>query len=131
MAAAAADALAPRLLSKLAEIYDVTSWDLPTFRRAYVDGALAGWKPGTNSVERGTGLHVISPGCPLLQDAAQDFRACRMCQLLHDRCARLALGGDVRSVALPRLATLGAPACVIDFRLDPQLMLRRRVQALV
>ncbi|MFA5862108.1 MAG: hypothetical protein WDA16_10480, partial [Candidatus Thermoplasmatota archaeon] len=118
-------------MSRLAEIYDIASWDFPTFRRAYVEGALAGWKPGTVFTEWGVGVRVTSPGCPLLEEAARDFRACRTCQLLHDRCARLALGRDIRSVAFLRLATLGAPACVIDFRFEAGMMLRRRIHALV
>lgn len=129
---AAARDVAPAFVSALAALYGLSGpTDLASFRRAYVEGALAGWKPGTSSRCTRAGLRVDSPGCPLLSAIAQEPRLCEACQRLHEETARLMIPEEFRRVAFHRLAVQGDPSCAFTFVLDAEAGLLRRARELI
>lgn len=123
--------LASSFMRDLAAIYGVDAWSLASFRRAYVEGALASWKPGTTARMREERLRVESPGCPLEAEAARDPAACRACQVFHAHAAQIALECDFKGVTFHALATEGAPACLFSFEVTPEAAQRERLDELL
>jgi hypothetical protein len=113
--------LAPAFLDRLAALYAIRDWDRARFRRAYIDGALASWRPGSVVREEDGALRVESPVCPLRERAARDPRVCRMCRLFHEVVARTSMPGQVRGVTFEALATRGDDNCVMTIhRVKPR-----------
>lgn len=105
---------AKEVLATLREIYDIAWWDKESFDRAFVEGALDGWRPGS-LVQRTPGkLRVVSSTCPIAGDVEKDPRLCGACQALQKHAAHLALIGQVRSVSFERLMSKGESACELN-----------------
>lgn len=115
-AASAASQLAPIVLEELAALYDVRTWTTDEFVRAYVEGALSAWKPGTRVERSSSALRIISPVCPVGAEVELDPRTCQMCRALHAEVAKRAIGA---SVEYGDLISRGEAACITVVKLRP------------
>lgn len=104
---------APALAAELQRIYGLERWDGAAFRRWFLEGALAAWRPGTTVGADASGMTVRSPVCPLLAQASADPRVCQLCQAVQEVLARSAMPGQLGEVRFRELATRGAPACTV------------------
>lgn len=103
---------AKEMLETLRDLYGVAWWTREEFERAFVEGALAGWKPDTATVSaRGPELRVISTSCPIAAEVDKDRRLCDACQALQRHAAYLAMFGQVEDVAFEQLMSEGDGAC--------------------
>lgn len=105
---------AKEILATLAEIYDITWWDKESFERAFVRGALEGWRPGS-LVQRTPGrLRVVSTTCPIAADVERDPRQCEACRAIQKHAAHLALIGQVSEVRVDRTMAKGESSCELN-----------------
>lgn len=109
--------LAPGFIEKLARLYRVRRWGRDAFMRAYVRGALEGWRPGQRVEERPDLIRVVSYSCPLAAEAELDPRACQMCRAFHGEVAQRTMGSDVRDVRFDRILTRGDATCTMTVSL--------------
>lgn len=99
------------LLETLREIYDVKHWDRESFEKAFVEGVLDGWRPGS-LVQRGIqSLRIVSTVCPVASDVEKDARICQACRAIQSHAAYLALIGQIERVEFTRLMSRGESAC--------------------
>lgn len=110
---------AKELLETLKEIYGIDHWDHAAFEKAFVEGALEGWKPGTTVQDLPHRLRVLSHACPIADEVDKDPRVCSMCQAVQTHAARLALRGDVQDASFSQLMSRGDGACQLDVVLRP------------
>lgn len=115
-AASVASQLAPIVVDELAALYDVRTWTPDEFVRAYVEGALSAWKPGTRVERSSSALRIISPVCPVGAEVELDARTCQMCRALHAEVARRAIGATVE---FEELISRGEAACTTTVKLRP------------
>lgn len=111
---------AKEILATLQELYGVGWWSKEEFRRAFVDGALQGWRPGTLVQARPSGLRIVSTTCPLGADVERDARACEACQATQRHAAYLALIGQVEDVRFGRLMSQGEGGCELTITFRPE-----------
>lgn len=113
---------AKEVLATLQELYGVEWWTKEEFQRAFVDGALQGWRPGTLIQQRPDGLRIVSTTCPIAADVEKDPRLCVACRALQKHAAYLALIGQVEDVRQHRLMSNGESSCETDitFRREPR-----------
>lgn len=107
---AAAAAAADAFLWELGRAYDVEHWDLHELRRAFLEGALEGWRPTTVQADA-LQIRVAGATCPFLAAAARDPSACQACQAFLAAVPRLAAPRHVQDVVFEALPTRGDPAC--------------------
>lgn len=112
----AAALVAPGLLRAVARSRGVTFWTWARFRREFLMGAYAAWRPGTEVQERGRELRVTSPTCPLLAAARLDPRACEFCRSALEAAARRAVPGEIEDMAWDRLIARGDDECAVRIR---------------
>ena len=111
---------AKELLATLQELYGVEWWTKEEFQRAFVDGALQGWRPGTLVQERPDGLRIVSTTCPIAADVEKDPRLCRSCRAIQKHAAYLALIGQVEDVSVDRVMSKGDSACELNVKFRPE-----------
>ncbi len=111
---------AKELLETLKEIYEVRWWDRESFERAFVHGALAGWRPGSLIQHKPNGLRVVSTTCPIAADVENDPRLCQSCQRMQKHAAYIALVGQVEAVEMDRTMSRGESACELNIRFRAQ-----------
>lgn len=107
---------APQLLDALARIHGVRRWDWRSYKRAFVEGTLAAWRPGSIVTEKGPILRITSPVCPLAAAAGLDPRVCEQCRFALEATARLALPGQVERVGFDARITAGDPVCTMTLQ---------------
>lgn len=107
---------AKELLASLLELFGIEWWNRDTFVRAFVEGALKGWRPGTLVQETPSRLRVVSRACPIAAEVERDPRLCEACQDLQKHAAYLALIGQVESVAFEQLMSKGDGVCELNIR---------------
>ena len=113
---------AKEILATLQELYGVEWWTKEEFQRAFVDGALQGWRPGTLVQQRAGGLRIVSTTCPIAADVEKDPRLCQACQAIQKHAAYLALIGQVQDVSVDRVMSRGESACELNvtYRREPR-----------
>lgn len=111
---------AKELLDTLKEIYGIDHWDHAAFENAFVEGALQGWKPGSDVQDLPHRLRVLSHACPIADEVEKDARVCSMCQAVQTHAARIALRGDVQDAYFSQLMSRGDGACQLDVVLRPR-----------
>lgn len=111
---------AKELLAFLQEIYGVAWWDRKSFERAFVAGALEGWRPGSLLQHAPGGLRVVSTSCPIGAEVEKDPRLCQACQSIQKHAAYLALIGQVEGVGFDRLISKGASSCEMNVKFRPE-----------
>lgn len=109
---------AKELLETLREIYQVEHWDRETFEKAFIEGALEGWRPGSLVQHGPKSLRIVSTTCPVAADVEQDLRTCEVCRAIQRHAAYLALIGQVEGVEFTSLISRGESACeaIIHYR---------------
>lgn len=112
-----ADAI--EFLSILKELYGVSWWNEDEFKRAFLDGALAGWRPGTLVQRSPRQIRIVSTECPIAADVESDPRACDACQAFQRHAASLALFGGVKDVTFRQRMSRGDSACEVEIDLRP------------
>lgn len=118
-AVAAAEESAPEFLETLGDIYGVRDWTPETFRRAFIDGALAHWRPGSKVQETGPdSLRIISDVCPSAGDVALDARVCQACRTFQQQVVRIALPAQVKEVRHDHLISRGDAVCTVDIEVE-------------
>lgn len=108
------------ILHMLRELYSIEHWDLETFARAFIEGAIGTWKPGAIVHGDKRQLNILSKQCPLADEVALDARVCSMCQAVQTHAARLALRGDVAEASFSTVIAAGDAACQLDIKLRPR-----------
>jgi hypothetical protein len=116
-----ARANARELLAILKDVYGVPWWDPESFERAFVHGALEGWRPGSLIQRSATGLRVVSTTCPIASDVEKDPRLCDACRALQAHAAYVALLGQVEDARVDRVMSRGESACELNvaYRREP------------
>lgn len=107
---------AKELLATLQDVFGVEWWNKEEFQRAFVQGAIQGWKPGTLVQKRTDGLRIVGTTCPVAAEVERDPRVCEMCQALHRHAAYLALMGQVADVSFDRVMSKGESACELNVK---------------
>ena len=111
---------AKEVLATLKDVYDIAWWDKESFDRAFVQGALAGWRPGSLIQHAPGKLRVVSTTCPIAAEVERDPRLCQSCQALQRHAAYLALIGQVEDVHVERLMSRGESACELQVTFRPE-----------
>lgn len=120
---------AKELIETLREIYDIKYWDRESFERAFVEGALAGWRPGSLLQRGADSLRIVSTTCPVAADVEKDPRLCQSCRALQVHAAYLALIGQVEGIDAGRVMSRGESACEITIRYRKREPLHHRPSA--
>ena len=107
---------AKEVLATLQELYGVEWWDREEFERAFLEGAIRGWKPDTLVQRKPDGLRVVSTTCPVAADVEKDARTCEACRAIQKHAAYLALIGQVEDVRFDRLMSKGESACEMNVK---------------
>lgn len=110
---------AKQLLAGLQEVYGVDWWDKASFERAFVRGALEGWRPGSLIQTSPGQLRVASTTCPIAAEVEKDPRLCQSCQALQKHAAYVALFGQVGDVTFERVMSKGSSACEFTLSYRP------------
>lgn len=110
---------AKEVLATLQELYGVEWWDVGSFERVLVRGALEGWRPGSLVQRLPDKLRVVSTTCPIAADVEKDPRLCESCQAFQKHAAYLALIGQVQDVHMERLMSKGESACEMSVTFRP------------
>lgn len=105
------DAAVPHFLQELARLYGVRHWTIETFERAFVRGAVLGWRPGTSTLRVDGGFRILSPSCPLGAVTEIDPSACGACRSFQDAVAREALAEQARFISYDELISEGDGVC--------------------
>jgi hypothetical protein len=105
---------AKEVLARLQELYEVEWWTKEAFQRAFIEGAIQGWKPGALFQRKPNGLRVVSTTCPIAADVEQDPRLCEACRAIQKHAAYLALIGQVEDVRQERVMSKGESSCDLE-----------------
>lgn len=110
---------AKAVLATLQDVYGIERWDMESFDRAFIEGALGGWRPGSLVQHAPGKLRVVSTTCPIGAEAEKDPRICEVCQAFQKHTAYLALVGQVEDVRIPRRMSQGESACELRITFRP------------
>lgn len=110
---------AKEVLAVLQDVYGIDWWDAEAFERAFVRGALEGWRPGSLVQRTPDALRIVSTTCPIAADVERDPRLCDACQAIQRHAAYLALIGQVKDVHVDRLMSRGESACELHVEFRP------------
>ena len=116
---------AKELLATLQELYGFEWWDKDAFERAFVHGALEGWRPGSLVQHPPGRLRIVSTTCPIAADVERDPRLCQSCQALQKHAAYLTLIGQVAEVRVDRVMSRGESACELNITFRPERRARQ------
>lgn len=98
-------------LRELGRLYGVRHWTLESFERAFIQGAVLGWRPGTVTQRVNGGFRILSPTCPLGAATEVDSLACRACRSFQEAVAREALAERARFTSFSDLIADGNAVC--------------------
>ena len=103
-------------LDALAKLYHVRHWTTASFERAFLMGAVPGWRPGASVHKTTDGYRVVSPICPIGALAEVDKDACRACRTFQEAVARQALPERARFITFHGLIAEGDATCDATIR---------------
>lgn len=106
--------VADAFVEELERLYRVRRWDEAAFDRAVVDGALRGWRPGSEAIPRASALRIVATSCPLGSVIDVDEDACGLCRSFQRHVVERTLPGG--AVEFDELISKGASACETEVR---------------
>jgi hypothetical protein len=115
-AALGAAAVEPEILGMLAGVYGVGRWDLDSFKRYVLEGAIPAWKRDTTVIEQEGVLKIRSRMCPFAPDAKLDPRICDMCRLTQQMLVQGAARGEIADTAFTHTVAKGDAGCDLIIR---------------